>query len=186
MSRVFFQSFFRDVFFRIVEIEPATCYPSNVSGKIRELSELKTIVTKAKAKGQKVVFTNGCFDLLHLGHVHLLREAKKMGDLLVVALNSDRSVKKIKGSNRPILPETERAELLAALEAVDYVTLFNEPDPSKVIEELKPDVLVKGGDWTKGQVIGGELVEQNGGKVAVVPYLQGHSTTKIIEAIRGK
>lgn len=109
-----------------------------------------------------------------------------MGDLLVVALNSDRSVKRIKGSNRPILPETERAELLAALEAVDYVTLFNEPDPSKVIEELKPDVLVKGGDWTKGQVIGGELVEQNGGKVAVVPYLQGHSTTKIIEAIRGK
>ena len=169
-----------------IEIVPMTCYPSNVSRKIRKLDELKTIVAKAKTKGQKVVFTNGCFDLLHLGHLYLLREAKKMGDLLVVALNSDSSVKKIKGPKRPILLETERAELLAALEVVDYVTSFDEPDPHRVIEELRPDVLVKGGDWPKEQVIGRDVVEKNGGKVAVIPYLQGHSTTQIIETIRGK
>ena len=157
-----------------------------MSGKIKKPDELKAIVAKAKGEGKKIVFTNGCFDLLHLGHLHLLREAKKMGDLLVVGLNSDSSVKKIKGPNRPILPETERAELLAALEMVDYVTLFDDPDPHKVIEELRPNLLVKGGDWAEGKVIGKAVVEQDGGKVTVIPYLKGHSTTKIIETIRGK
>ena len=115
-------------------------------GRITELLELKVLVTKARGEGKKVVLTNGCFDILHRGHLHLLKEAKKLGDLLLVAINSDSSVKNIKGPNRPILPETERAELVAALEVVDYVTVFPEPDPYEVIKELRPDVLVKGGD----------------------------------------
>lgn len=131
-----------------------------------------------------MVFTNGCFDLMHRGHLHLLREAKKLGDLLIVGMNSDRSVKKIKGPGRPILPAEERAELLAALEMVDYVTLFDEPDPYAVIKELRPNVLVKGGDWGKEGIVGTEIVEEDGGKVAVIPYLEGYSTTEIIQKIR--
>lgn len=152
--------------------------------KIRELRELKAIVAKAKADGSKVVFTNGCFDLIHRGHLHLLREAKKLADLLIVALNSDSSVKAIKGSGRPILPQADRAELIAALEMVDYVILFGESDPYHLIQELKPDVLVKGGDWPKGTIVGADVVEGAGGKVAVIPYLEGHSTTRIIERMR--
>ena len=155
-------------------------------GKIKGLKELKIIVSGAKAEGEKVVFTNGCFDLLHRGHLHLLREAKKLGDLLVVAINSDRSVEKVKGPERPILSETERAELIAALEMVDYVVLFDEPDPYDVIRELRPNVLVKGGDWPKDKIIGTEVVEGRGGKVVVVPYLEGHSTSEMIERIRKK
>lgn len=150
-------------------------------GKIGELHEIKTIVANAKKDGKKVVFTNGCFDLLHRGHLHLLREAKKLGDLLVVALNSDKSVKKIKDANRPILPESERSELIAALEMVDYVTMFDEPEPYEVIKELKPDILVKGGDWPKDKIVGADIVEGQGGRVVVIPYLKGHSTTQIIE-----
>lgn len=152
--------------------------------KIRELRELKAIVANAKADGSKVVFTNGCFDLIHRGHLHLLRAAKKLGDLLIVALNSDSSVKAIKGSGRPILPQADRAELIAALEMVDYVILFGESDPYHLIQELKPDVLVKGGDWPKGTIVGADVVEGAGGKVAVIPYLEGHSTTRIIERMR--
>lgn len=150
-------------------------------GKIGKLHEIKNILAKAKKERKTVVFTNGCFDLLHRGHLHLLREAKKRGDILVVALNSDRSVKAIKGPDRPILPDSERAELIAALEMVDYVTCFDEPDPYEVIRELKPDVLVKGGDWPKDSIVGANIVEGQGGKVAVIPYLEGHSTTEIIE-----
>lgn len=168
----------------IIEITPRTCYPSSVRGKIRELKELKVIVAKAKTEGKKVVFTNGCFDLLHRGHLHLLREAKKLGDLLIVAINSDSSVEKIKGPNRPILPEAERSELIAALEMVDYVLSFDEPDPHAVINELRPNVLVKGGDWAEDKIVGAEVVEEDGGKVAVIPYLEGYSTTRIIERMR--
>lgn len=150
-------------------------------GKIGKIRELKSILTKARREGKKVVLTNGCFDLLHRGHLHLLGEAKKQGDLLVVALNSDGSVKTIKGAGRPILPESERAELIAALEMVDYVTAFDEPDPYKLIKELKPDVLVKGGDWSKNEIVGADIVEEHGGRVAVVPYLKGYSTTQMIE-----
>ena len=153
-------------------------------GKIKKLGELGSIVTKAKSNNKKVVFTNGCFDLLHLGHIHLLREAKKLGDLLIVALNSDSSIRKIKGPSRPILPETERAELLASLEMVDFVTVFSQPDPGEVIKALHPNVLVKGGDWTQDQIIGKDTVEDHGGKVVALPFLSGHSTTKIIERIR--
>jgi len=152
-----------------------------VRGKIGELHEIETIVAKAKQDGKRVVFANGCFDLLHRGHLHLLREAKKLGDLLVVALNSDSSVRGIKGAERPILPESERAELIAALEMVDYVTLFDEPDPYNAIQALKPDLLVKGGDWPKDDVVGADIVEGRGGRVAVIPYLKGYSTTEIIE-----
>lgn len=165
----------------IVEINPRTCYPSTVRGKIGEIHEIKTIVANAKKDGKKVVFTNGCFDLLHRGHLHLLREAKKLGDLLVVALNTDKSVKKIKNANRPILPESERSELLAALEMVDYVTSFDEPEPYEVIKELKPDILVKGGDWPKDKIVGADIMEGQGGRVVVIPYLKGYSTTQIIE-----
>jgi D-beta-D-heptose 7-phosphate kinase/D-beta-D-heptose 1-phosphate adenosyltransferase len=155
-----------------------------VHGKIGEIHEIKAIVAKAKSEGKKVVFTNGCFDLMHRGHLHLLREAKKLGDLLIVGMNSDRSVKKIKGPERPILPAQERAELIAALEMVDYVTSFDEPDPYAVIKELRPNVLVKGGDWAKEGIVGREFVEEEGGKVAVIPYLEGYSTTEIIQKIR--
>jgi len=155
-----------------------------VSEKIKELGELTSIVRRAKEAGKGVVFTNGCFDLLHGGHLHLLREAKKLGDLLIVGMNSDESIRQIKDPGRPILAEEERAELLAALEMVDFVVVFSEPDPSRVIRELGPDVLVKGGDWSKDKIIGGDTVEQRGGTIAVIPTLPGYSTTKIIEKIR--
>ena len=153
-------------------------------GRITELLELKVLVTKARGEGKKVVLTNGCFDILHRGHLHLLKEAKKLGDLLLVAINSDSSVKNIKGPNRPILPETERAELVAALEVVDYVTVFPEPDPYEVIKELRPDVLVKGGDWGQDRVVGKDIVEGDGGKVTIIPLLASYSTTTIVERIR--
>ncbi len=153
----------------------------NVRDKIKKIDELKRIVSSAKRDGKKAVLTNGCFDLLHCGHLHLLNEARKLGDLLIVALNSDSSVRKIKGEDRPIFSESERAPLIAALEMVDYVILFDSPDPLGLIEELRPDVLVKGGDWDRKEIIGANVVEKDGGTVAVVPYLQGYSTTNIIE-----
>jgi rfaE bifunctional protein nucleotidyltransferase chain/domain len=155
-----------------------------VREKVKKRQALKTIAARAKTEGKKIVFANGCFDLLHVGHVQLLREAKNLGDILIVALNSDRSVRQIKGPDRPILPEKERAELIAALEMVDYVTMFDEPDPLNVIRELRPDVLAKGGDWAKDKIDGREFVESYGGRVAVIPFLKGHSTTEIIERMR--
>lgn len=155
-----------------------------MSGKLKSRAELGVIRAEAKREGRPVVFTNGCFDLLHRGHVHMLREAKACGDILIVAINSDRSVKAIKGPNRPVLPETDRAELIAAMEMVDYVVLFDEPDPFDLIAALSPDVLVKGGDWSTEKIVGADLVEGNGGRVAVVPYLKGFSTTELIEKIR--
>jgi D-beta-D-heptose 7-phosphate kinase/D-beta-D-heptose 1-phosphate adenosyltransferase len=155
-----------------------------VREKVKKRQALKTIAAQAKSEGKKIVFTNGCFDLLHGGHVQLLREAKNLGDILIVALNSDRSVRQIKGPDRPILPEEERAELIAALEMVDYVTMFDEPDPLNVIRELRPDVLAKGGDWAEDKIVGREFIESYGGRVAVIPFLKGHSTTEIIERMR--
>ena len=156
-----------------------------MSGKLKSLDELQAITAKARSDGEKIVFTNGCFDILHRGHLHLLREAKTCGDLLIVAVNSDKSVRGIKGPNRPILPEADRAELLAAMEMVDYVVLFDDPDPYRLIAALKPHVLAKGGDWTPEEIIGSDIVTRNGGKVAVIPYLKGFSTTEIIERIQG-
>ncbi|MGH7845550.1 MAG: D-glycero-beta-D-manno-heptose 1-phosphate adenylyltransferase [Candidatus Binatia bacterium] len=153
--------------------------------KVRSVDELKQTLAQEKESGKKIVFTNGCFDLLHRGHLHLLREARRMGDLLVVAINTDHSVRQLKGSRRPILSLEERAEFLAALEMVDYVTSFDDADPCRLIQDLQPDVLVKGGDWSRDQVVGRELVEAKGGRVQVIPYLEGYSTTKILERIRG-
>ena len=153
-------------------------------GKLKSLEELKSIASQAKARGQKIVFTNGCFDILHRGHLHVLREAKALGDLLIVAVNSDGSVKRLKGPSRPVINEAGRSELIAALEMVDYVTLFAETDPRRLIEEIQPDILAKGGDWRRDQVVGADIVERSGGKVAVIPYLKGFSTTEIIERVR--
>jgi len=155
-----------------------------VTGKLKSLKELQTIVSGARQAGQTVVFTNGCFDLLHRGHVHLLRAAKAAGDILIVGINSDRSVQSIKGPARPILPETDRIELIAAMEMVDYIVQFDEADPYNVISALKPQVLAKGGDWRVSKIIGADVVEHEGGQVVVIPYLEGFSTTKIIERIR--
>lgn len=156
----------------------------DVSAKLKNVHELRSVIAASQSGGKTVVLTNGCFDLLHPGHVHVLRQAKACGDILIVAVNSDRSVKQIKGPNRPVLPETDRVELIGALEMVDFVTLFDEPDPYKVIAELNPDVLAKGGDWKAERIIGADIVKQNGGKVVVIPYLKGFSTTEIIERIR--
>jgi rfaE bifunctional protein nucleotidyltransferase chain/domain len=155
-----------------------------VSAKLKRLDELKSIAAEARTGGKKIVFTNGCFDILHRGHVHLLRESKALGDLLIVALNTDSSAKAIKGSKRPVLPQVDRAELIGAMEMVDYVVLFDEADPYRVIEALRPDVLVKGGDWSPDRIIGSDIVQKTGGKVVLVPYLKGFSTTEIIERIR--
>ena len=155
-----------------------------MSGKLKILDEIKVIVDNARKNGKRVVFTNGCFDLLHRGHVHVLREAKACGDLLIAGVNSDKSVKQIKGPTRPVLPESDRSELLAAMEMVDYVVLFDEPDPYRVISAIRPDVLVKGGDWNSEKIIGADLVEKAGGRVVVIPYIKGFSTTEIIERIK--
>jgi D-glycero-beta-D-manno-heptose 1-phosphate adenylyltransferase len=155
-----------------------------VPGKLKSLEEIKAIVVDARTNGKKVAFTNGCFDLLHRGHVHVLRAARACADLLIVGINSDQSVKQIKGPTRPVLPESDRCELLGAMEMVDLVVLFNEPDPHNLISAIRPDVLVKGGDWHTEKIIGSDMVEEAGGRVVVVPYIKGFSTTEIIERIK--
>ena len=166
-----------------IENPSFSCYPLNVSDKVKSLDELKAITAAARINAKIIVFTNGCFDLLHRGHIYLLREAKALGDLLVVAVNSDQSVRAIKGPTRPILSETDRLELIASMEMVNYVLLFDEPDPYNIISILRPHILVKGGDWSPEEVVGGDIVQGNGGKVVVVPYLKGFSTTEIIAKI---
>ena len=151
--------------------------------KIKTKDELRDILEGLQRRGKKIVFTNGCFDILHVGHVRCLEEASKLGDTLVVALNSDRSVRTIKGPPKPFTPEAERAEVLSALACVDYVVIFDEPDPLELITFLKPNVLVKGGDWTSETTIGREVVEKAGGKVVIIPQIQGVSTTGIIDRI---
>ncbi len=154
-----------------------------MSAKLKSLEELTAITAQARRDGKSVVFTNGCFDILHRGHVHVLRQAKALGDILIVALNSDRSVKAIKGPRRPVLSEIDRVELIGAMEMVDCVVLFDEPDPYNLIAAIKPNVLVKGGDWSAEKVIGADVVEQAGGRVALIPYLKGFSSSGIIERI---
>lgn len=137
-----------------------------------------------KRNGRRVVFTNGCFDLLHPGHIRSLEHARELGDVLIVGLNSDASVRRLKGQGRPAIPERERAEILAALETVDAVVIFDEPTPHEVIARLLPDVLVKGGDWPGDQIVGREEVEAAGGRVVSVPVVPGYSTTEILRKIR--
>ena len=137
-----------------------------------------------KLHQQKIVFTNGCFDVLHFGHVHYLLEAKKLGDILVVGLNSDDSVRRLKGPTRPINGEKERAFVLASLAFVDYITLFEEDTPGNLIKVVQPDVLVKGGDYTIEQIVGADFVMQNGGTVTTIPFVEGYSSTQIIEQLK--
>lgn len=151
--------------------------------KVRGLLELVEIVRERRALGHQVVFTNGCFDLLHRGHTRLLQQARELGDLLIVGLNSDASVRRVKGPSRPVLPEEERAEVLSALASVDYVVFFDDPDPGSTIAALQPDVLAKGADWAKDQIVGRETVEGRGGRVVTIPLVEGSSTSGIIDRI---
>lgn len=147
------------------------------------LPELKTVRSRLKSEGKVIVFTNGVFDLIHSGHVDYLLKAKKLGDVLIVGLNSDESVKRIKGDKRPILKQEERAFILSNLKPVDYVIFFDEDTPGKIIYELIPDVLVKGADWSVDKIVGREIVEKNGGKVMNIEFVNDQSTSKIINLI---
>ena len=151
--------------------------------KIHQRSELVSILQQAKADGAVVVTTNGCFDVLHLGHLRYLQASRQLGDLLVVAVNSDNSVRQLKGENRPLVPEEERAEMLAGLECVDYVVIFPELTPIDLLAELKPNIHVKGGDYKLEQLIERDVVEANGGKVIVGLNVPGKSTTNLIQVI---
>lgn len=155
----------------------------NSQKKILTLRSLNKMIQKLRRQGNAIAFTNGCFDILHLGHVSYLAAAKKQHRILIVALNSDRSTRAIKGNGRPIIGQKERAAVLAALTCVDYVTIFNETTPLKVIETLKPDVLVKGADWKGKKVVGADFVKSYGGRVEFIRYVKGLSTTQIIQKI---
>jgi len=152
--------------------------------KIKTLPALKKILAALRKQRKRIVFTNGCFDLLHKGHVEYLKKARQIGDLLVVGLNSDASVRRLKGQRRPLTKQSDRAAVLAALESVDFVTIFNEDTPLRVIKEIRPDVLVKGADWNKNKVVGKDIVDSYGGTVKLVKFLKGYSTTKILEKIK--
>jgi len=154
-----------------------------LSRKIKEIYSLAKTIASLKKKNKKIVFTNGCFDLVHYGHVKYLEDAKNNGDILVVGVNSDKSVKAIKGKQRPIIKEEYRIKVIAALESVDFVFLFNEATPLKAINILKPDILVKGADWDKKDIVGADPVKRTGGKVLRISLVKGLSTSKIIEQI---
>ncbi len=156
------------------------------SKKIVLRSELKKIARRLKAEGKKIAFTNGCFDLIQVHHVRCLQEARKHGDVLIVAINTDDSVRKIKGFSRPIVPQQDRAEMLAALECVDYVTFFAEETPHDILREILPDVLAKGGDYGKDQIVGREIVEENGGKAVRLKKWPQRSTTRLLRRILDK
>lgn len=152
--------------------------------RILTLEETILRFGREKRNGRRIVFTNGCFDLLHPGHLSILEQARELGDALIVGINSDSSVRQNKGAGRPIVPEQERAEILAALECVDAVVIFDDPTPRQVIARLLPDVLVKGGDWPSDQIVGREEVEAAGGRVVLVPVVPGYSTTDLLRKIR--
>jgi D-beta-D-heptose 7-phosphate kinase/D-beta-D-heptose 1-phosphate adenosyltransferase len=154
--------------------------------KIKSIEDLKSELEGIREQGKKIVFTNGCFDILHPGHLRYLWKARQMGDYLVVAVNSDRSVKEIKGPSRPILNQDTRSEIVAALGFVDGVIVFDEENPLRVIEILLPDVLVKGGDWSEDRIIGADVVRRAGGAVRVIPFVEGFSTTGVVEKIKFK
>jgi rfaE bifunctional protein nucleotidyltransferase chain/domain len=154
-----------------------------LEGKIKSLNALKKIILRLKEKGKKIVFTNGCFDLLHYGHVKYLEDARRKGDILIVAINSDASVRRLKGDKRPIVNQKDRLRLIAALESVDYTLLFNDQIPLRLIKELKPDILVKGADWDRKQIVGSDIVLSYGGNVSTVKFTEGRSTTNLIKKI---
>jgi rfaE bifunctional protein nucleotidyltransferase chain/domain len=148
--------------------------------KVLPCSKLQLRLRRLRRAGKRIVFTNGCFDLIHPGHVRYLRAAKRLGDVLVVALNSDRSVRRLKGAGRPLVPQRDRCEVVAALEMVDYVTVFSEDTPYALIQALAPDVLVKGGDWRPEQIVGADIVRARGGTVRSLRFARGYSTTKLV------
>ncbi len=170
----------------ISELKDAIEGHEPVARKIKTRAALAKIIKALRQEEAKIVFTNGCFDILHLGHVRYLREAKKLGDVLIIGLNSDTSVKKLKGPSRPYVSELERAEVLASLEFVDYVVIFPEDRPDELIKVIKPDIHVKGGDYTLNQLPEKKLVEKLGGKVIVIPPIKGRSTTNLVERILNK
>jgi len=151
--------------------------------KLKKINVLKVIVEKERKKGRKIVFANGCFDILHVGHIRYLKEAKELGDMLIVAINSDSSAKKLKGNGRPVTPENERAEIVAAIEYVDYVTIFNEPDVSSLLLTLKPDIHAKGTDYTEDSVPEVDTVRAYGGRVAITGDKKERSSTEIIKKV---
>jgi D-beta-D-heptose 7-phosphate kinase/D-beta-D-heptose 1-phosphate adenosyltransferase len=156
-----------------------------MSTKVLPQEQLISVIARERAKGKRIVFTNGCFDLLHVGHTRYLQAAKSLGDLLVVGVNTDASVRSLeKAPDRPIVPEAQRAEVLAALGCVDFVVLFAEPDPGRLIEAIRPDVLVKGGDWAPDKIVGRDVVEARGGVVRTIPLVPGMSTTALLQRIR--
>jgi len=150
---------------------------------IPDREKIISVINKIKSENKKVVFTNGCFDVLHAGHVDYLNKAKMLGDVLIVALNSDNSVRKIKGNKRPIVPLEQRAFIIANLKSVDFVTVFEEETPAKIISDLVPDFLVKGADWDVSKIVGRQVVENNGGEIKTIEFVNNVSTTKIIEVI---
>jgi rfaE bifunctional protein nucleotidyltransferase chain/domain len=151
---------------------------------ILDRGELLRVRAELRAAGRRLVFTNGCFDILHVGHARYLAAARALGDALLVAVNSDRSVRRLKGEGRPVMSESERAELLAALASVDFVTVFEEDSPRRLVSEVLPDVLVKGGDYALDEIHGREEVEAAGGRVLALPFVEGASTTNIIERVK--
>ncbi|MGC1401545.1 MAG: D-glycero-beta-D-manno-heptose 1-phosphate adenylyltransferase [Thermodesulfobacteriota bacterium] len=154
-----------------------------MKNKIIPRTRIKNLIGDLRNQGQKTVFTNGCFDLLHVGHVRYLQEARTLGNRLIIGLNSDLSVRSIKDPHRPLIPEDQRAEVLAALECIDYITLFNEADPLELIKEIRPDVLVKGADWPMDKIVGADLVHSYGGEVRRVELVPSISTSDIINRI---
>lgn len=150
-------------------------------GQVSTFETIETALAPLRAQGKKIVFTNGVFDLLHVGHVRYLQEARSLGDALVVGVNSDASVKRLKGPTRPVQNESDRAEILAGLWAVDFTVIFTDDTPATLIEKVRPDVLVKGGDWKIDQIVGAPFVQSYGGKVMSLQFVDGRSTTKIIE-----
>ncbi len=153
-------------------------------GKAKKLNEIKKIVARLRKKRKKIVFTNGCFDILHYGHVNYLERCRRLGDILIVGLNSDSSVKKIKPKSRPVTGQRERAAILLALKFVDYVTIFSEITPARIIKAIAPDILAKGADWRKIDIVGRSEVEKRGGRVVTIPFVKGFSTTRILKRIK--
>lgn len=150
-------------------------------GQVTSYNEISSALKSLKSSGKKIVFTNGCFDLLHVGHVRYLQEARAQGDVLVVGVNSDASTRRLKGPTRPVQNENDRAEILAALGCIDFSVIFTEDTPQNLIEQVRPDVLVKGGDWAVDQIVGAPFVQSYGGEVRSLHFVDGKSTTKIIE-----
>ena len=159
---------------------------NKLKAKIFNIKDLSKIINEWRLNGDKIVFTNGCFDLIHLGHLEILARSADLGDKLIVGINSDMSIKKIKGSSRPIIQEDSRAKQLAAIEFIDAVILFNEDTPYDLINILKPDILTKGGDYKKNDIVGNQLINKQQGEVVIIPLTQGYSTTSILEKIRNE